>query len=106
VEFLPSLLYELIVKRFPMFINVKSSALRPSQQRELESMLPFQMKVADYTNKRAFIRQWEEYPFVKPLISLYSLEKLVSRLFFTVSKTARNREMKLQEISEFRRIRI
>lgn len=66
VEFLPSILYELVVKRFPMFLLGKK-------------VLP--LKGSGYSSNRNYKRTAEGSSAV-PLITFKTLEKLILSLFF------------------------
>lgn len=107
VEFLPSLLYELLIKRFPLFLSGKPK--------------DFPLNESDYTSNRNYRRSAEVSTMI-PLVTLESLEYLVSSLFFNrkknrkdkfhkqISKLKINSETALSELSSsldtFRYLRI
>lgn len=66
VEFLPSILYELLVKNFPLFVNGPK-------------VLP--LEGSGYSSKRNYKRCVEGMTAL-PLVTVKSLEKLISSLFF------------------------
>lgn len=75
VEFLPSILYELVVKRFPLFLLRKK-------------VLPFEG--SGYRNKRNWKRT-AEGSSAYPLVTFRSLEILISRLFFQVRRKVKGK---------------
>jgi len=79
VEFLPSLLYELLVKRFPIFLSGKPK--------------DFPLNESDYTKNRNYRRSAEVSTMI-PLVTLESLENLVSSLFFNRNKGRKDKFQK------------
>jgi len=70
VEFLPSIIYELVVKRFPLFkLEKKARALLN------------RVGVVDYANYRNWKRSADGARAL-PLINFTALERLVMKLFF------------------------
>jgi hypothetical protein len=91
VEFLPSILYELVVKRFPMFLNSK------------ETILP--MEGSGFTSHRNYKRAAESRVYY-PFVSFSSLENTIKRLFFTVRKKVGGKWVNVRSEGESRLVRI
>lgn len=93
VEFLPSILYELVVKRFPMFTNSKETILGISG--------------SGYTSNRNYKRAAESKRYY-PFVSYLSLERTIKHLFFTVRRKVDGKwvNVRSEEDNRLTRIRL
>lgn len=93
VEFLPSILYELVVKRFPMFINSKETVLG--------------IDGSGFTSLRNYSRAAES-KFYYPFVNYLSLERTIKHLFFTVRRRVDGKwvNVRSDEDSRLTRVRL